>query len=115
MEDVNINSVNFTCDLLDSTLRTCWGLIGPNDPPINDCSACSEETEVMQYTETVYLQPIETCGNGTIAWNLTAGDNGTEIWRFDNYCSGIAISQDSYRDVEFKGKFSALDTDDAFY
>ena len=69
----------------------------------------------MQYTETVYLQPIETCGNGTIAWNLTAGDNGTEIWRFDNYCSGIAISQDSYRDVEFKGKFSALDTDDDFF
>lgn len=69
----------------------------------------------MQATETVYLQPNTwTPGgcNGTVAWNLTAGDNGTEIRRLDNYCGGIALSQDSYRDFEFKGKFSALDADD---
>ena len=46
------------------------------------------------------------CAGKTVAWNLTAGDLGTDIVREDGYCGGIALSEHSYKDVEFRGTFA---------
>ena len=59
------NSTDSTCNLLNSSNRTCWGLTGPKDPSFDDCITCTEEVTDLQLVETVYLQPYE---------NITAGD-----------------------------------------
>ena len=65
--------------------------------------------------DTVYLQPLATFSqyelgacNGTVRWNLTAG----EAWRHDSLCGGVALSADRYGDVEFRGSFYPLDDGD---
>ena len=84
------------------------------------CSTCNEDVENFLAVETVYLQPAEynvgPNGNGacntTVKWNLTGGDDGTEIWRMDNSCGGVALSENEYKDFEFKGSFQRQDSDD---
>ena len=80
---------------------------------LETCSSCSEEVEGFVAVETVYLQPEEWNGGGaswdlggcnaTVHWNLTGGADGSEVWRQDQACGGIALSGESYRDYEFKG------------
>ena len=91
---------------------------GPKDPVITGCIECTEEAQRFAPTETVYLQPYAWepglgC-NGTDVWNLTAGDDETEVWREDNYCGGIALTDLDYKDFEFNGSFVPLDTDDDY-
>ena len=113
------NSSSLACTLLDSSNRTCWGLSGPQDPPIETCTTCDDEIRSLSAVDTILLQPNEygtgyfqdQC-NQTALWNLTAGDDGTEVWRRDNGCGGLALSDKFYKDVEFKGSFVHLDTDD---
>ena len=114
------NATSERCLTLDSANRVCWGLSGPDDPTLETCTSCSEDVETFVAVETVYLQPAEyTTGpnglgacNSTVHWNLTGGDDGTEVWRQDNSCGGIAISEENYRDFEFNGSFQREDIDD---
>ena len=76
------------------------------------CTTCSEEIEQFVAVETVNLQPAEynpTIGlgycNSTVKWDLTGGEDGTEVWRLDNSCGGVALSQNNYQDFEFNGNF----------
>ena len=108
---------------MDSASRVCWGLSGPDDPTLDTCTTCSEDVETFVASETVYLQPaayngggatwdLKSC-NGTVNWNLTGGADGTEVWRLDNFCGGLALSENIYRDFEFQGSFTrAINGDD---
>ena len=54
------NAANMTCNLLDSSNRTCWGLTGPKDPLLTDCTEkCVEEALPFIGGETLFLQPFE--------------------------------------------------------
>ena len=83
-----------------------------------DCAPCSEEVETFVAVSTVYLQPAERnrigwC-NDTVIWDLTGGDDGTEVWRMDNACGGVALAKKSYQDFEFNGSFQRKNNDDDF-
>ena len=107
---------------MDSTSRVCWGLSGPDDPTLDTCTSCNEDVETFVAVETLDLQPPDYNGggaswdlkgcNGSINWNLTGGADGTEVWRLDNYCGGLALSENNYRDFEFTGSFQRKDGDD---
>ena len=103
---------------MDSATRVCWGLSGPDDPMMDTCRSCSEEKEQFVAVETVILQPVEYkagqngLGACNVKWNLTGGVDGTEVWRLDNSCGGVALSQNNYRDFEFNGTFQRQDKDD---
>ena len=115
------NSTSKVCKLLDSSTRTCWGVSGPKDPAIEECHLCSSEIQPFEPSEVVYLQPNEdfpeTFGScaGSVEWNLTAGNDGAEVWRQDNLCGGLALSEEQYQDVEFRGSFAPLDNDDDWF
>ena len=114
------NSTDLTCNLLNSAERTCWGLTGPKNPSFDDCITCTEEEQQFVAVDTVYLQPYENMTaddfdgrcDRPIQWNLTGGANETEIWRLDNSCGSIALSENFYQDVEFTGSFESTGTDD---
>ena len=94
----------------------CWGLSGRKDPPLDTCRSCSEEIEQFFAVETVVLQhsweykagqnELEACN---VKWNLTGGEDGTEVWRQDNTCGGVALSENNYQDFEFNGTFQRMD------
>ena len=104
---------------MDSSNRVCWGLSGPDDPALETCTSCSEDVKKFVAVDTVFLQPaeyhpaipFEQC-NQTVMWNLTSGEDGSEVWRQDNSCGGIALSGESYKDFEFKGSFQRIKNDD---
>ena len=83
-------------------------------------TACSEEIEQFVAVETVNLQPAEYkagqngLGGCNVKWNLTGGQDGTEVWRLDNSCGGVALSQNNYQDFEFNGNFQRADKDDDY-
>ena len=111
------NASSLTCSLLDSSARTCWGLSGPADPAMDTCITCEDQVHTFTAADTQILYPNENttdnlCGFGQLEWNLTAGEDGTEVWREDNYCAAIALSGEEFKDVEFRGRFSRLDEDD---
>ena len=53
------NATSLSCELLDSSNRTCWGLSGPADPSIETCIACEDKMETFTAGEIVFLQPYE--------------------------------------------------------
>ena len=114
------NSTDSTCNLLNSSERTCWGLTGPKNLSFDDCINCTEEEQQFVAVDTVYLQPSDdfnaTDYNGLcsqeVNWNLTAGTNGSEIWREDNSCGSIATTKDFFQDIEFTGNFLSEGDDD---
>ena len=114
------NASSLTCSLLDSSARTCWGLSGPADPDMDTCITCEDQVQTFTATDTQILYPNENttdnlCGFGQLEWNLTAGEDGTEVWREDNYCAALALSGEEYKDVEFRGTFARLTgTDDDY-
>ena len=103
---------------MDSASKVCWGLSGPDDPMMDTCRSCSEEIKQFVAVETVNLQPAEYkagqngLGACNVKWNLTGGDDGTEVWRLDNSCGGVALSQNNYQDFQFNGTFQRQDKDD---
>ena len=113
-----LNASSLTCSLLDSSGRTCWGLSGPADPDMDTCITCEDQVQIFTATDTQILYPNENttdyrnCHDGPLKWNLTAGEDGTEVWREDNYCAAVALSEEEYKDVEFRGTFARLDQDD---
>jgi hypothetical protein len=101
---------NKTCDLLKSSEKTCWGVSGPPEPEVWECKPCQEEEEQFVAVESVELQaPVNSF------WNMTAGEEGSEIWRLepDSACCGsVALGSKMYPDIEFSGSFSNIGTDD---
>ena len=110
---------SLSCATLDSADRTCWGQTGAQAPAISSCVRCEEEVRGFAVVETEYLQPYEDvvtggdslfdgqCG-GRDEWNTTCGEDGREVWRLDDSCGGLALSQ-QYKDVEFRGSFQSAD------
>merc|ERR1711892_809515 len=112
---------NQTCDLLKSSERTCWGISGPSEPSIEECRFCQEEEQQFTAAEKFDLQaPVDGPVWGEMSWpcttkgdwNMTAGVDGSEVWRMDGACGSIALSSDFYQDVEFNGSFTNLGSDD---
>ena len=105
------------CQTLDSSQRFCMGLTGPQDPLIPDCIPCEEQQTSFKPAESFDLQPIEYypghC-NVSSTWNLTAGEDGNEVWSLLNSCASVALGDIIYQDVEFTGSFSPLDGDDDY-
>jgi len=106
------NYTSQVCHTLDSDKRYCWGLSGAENPEIQVCIPCEENAQIFQAGEYFDLQPLEVsvCENST--WDLSAGDDGNEVWSMNNTCASMALSNNIYLDVEFNGSFTALDTDD---
>ena len=105
------------CHTLDSDQRICLGLTGPKDPTIPDCRPCEEEEDKFDATEYFDLQPLGVSYSHykcdvTSNWNLTAGEDGSEVWNIKNTCASLALGDRMYQDVEFTGSFTPLDTDD---
>ena len=101
---------NKTCDLLKSSERACWGVSGPPEPDVEECTPCLEEEEQFAAVESVELQaPVNSF------WNMTAGEEGSEIWRLEPdgpCCGSVALGSKMYQDIEFSGSFSNIGTDD---
>ena len=114
---------SLSCTTLDSAARTCWGQTGAQAPAISSCVRCEEEVRGLEVVETEYLQPYEDVVTGGDSlfdgqcgerdeWNTRCGEDGREVWRLDDSCGGLALSQ-QYKDVEFRGSFqSAGDGED---
>jgi len=105
------NATDLTCNLLDSTERTCWGLTGPKNPPYEDCITCNEDVKILNTTMIVELQPPDSklsdaaWGDCTILAEWTNGPAAGEINRVDDRCPSLALSEEMFKDVEFSGKF----------
>ena len=111
------NETSQVCHTLDSDQRICLGLTLLY-PEIQECPPCKEESTRFQSSEYFNLRPLswsnppfDRC-NIASTWNLTAGEDGTEIWNQENSCLSAVIGDMMYQDVEFSGSFKALNTDD---
>ena len=83
---------------------------------MDSCISCEDQVQLFSATDTQILYPnVNTtdifCAY-PLSWNLTAGEDGTEVWREDNYCAALALSGEEFKDVEFRGTFARLDGDD---
>jgi len=103
------NATDLTCNLLDSTERTCWGLTGPKNPPYEDCITCNEEVKALNTTILVDLQPPEKIADVSLDCTIPIvwvnGPAAGEVSRTDDKCPSIALSEEMFKDVEFTGKF----------
>merc|ERR1712110_201493 len=106
------NETSKSCLTLDSKLRYCWGFSGPKDPAIQECLPCEEEQTMFHPVEYLDLRPEGSDGCLKSSWNLTAGEDGNEVWGVGLTCASVALGDMMYQDVEFTGSFTPLNGDD---
>merc|ERR1712110_1284687 len=106
------NATSEVCHALDSDKRLCLGLTGPKDPAIPECLPCEEEQTLFHPVEYFDLQPEGSDGCLKSSWNLTAGEDGNEVWGVGLTCASVALGDMMYQDVQFTGSFTPLDGDD---